>query len=325
MSDAAELTALDIAEGFHLAQAAAALHATDVLARLRTASTAADLAARMGFDGEVLEGVLAFVAARTELVRAVGEKYVVGAGYDASARFVLDLHVRAFGPVSADLTRILRDPASAARRIDRRAQADAFADDEGDGALAGIVRQLGFGTVVEFGCAQGALLRRIAEADPQFRGFGVEANARACRAARERNRAVGVTRRVRIVQGDARHPERLQLPPAARAAEAVIARDFVNEMCRAGGAAAIGWMRELRRLFPGRILVVADYYGQLGRDPVAADRRVLLHDFVQLVSGQGVPPADPAGWTALYDAAGCRLAHAIEDPRALRFVHLVKL
>jgi hypothetical protein len=51
----------------------------------------------------------------------------------------------------------------------------------------------------------------------------------------------------------------------------------------------------------------------------------LLHDYAQLISGQGVPPAGLDEWKAIYSEAGCRLAHVIEDRATPLFVHIVLL
>ena len=323
MPEEARRTAFDLAEGLHLAYAAAALHALGILTALRLPGTAGDLAARFGIDPEMLNGTLAYLAARTTLVVQSGDRYAAGDGYDDGARFVLDLHVGAFAPVSADLAAVLRHPREACTHVNRAAQTAAFADDAGDAVLAGILRQLGFAAIVELGCGGGALLRALARADPQFIGVGVDANPAMCSRARDCIRAEGLKARLQIVQGDAHDPQTWlsAMPESAT----VVARDFLNELCRDGGRAAIAWLRILRERMPGHVLVIADYHGRLGQVAVASDPGVLLHDFVQLVSGQGVPPPDLTGWAALYEAAGCELAHAIEDRQSVRFIHLIRL
>lgn len=317
-------TAFDLAEGLHLAYAAATLHHLGVLSALDPSSTSDEVADRFKLDREMLSGMLAYLAARTSLVVRRDDRYLLGEDYNDSARFVLDLHVRAFGPVSAALPLLIRDGRQSGALVDREAQASAFADDRGDLVLAGILRQLGLFGILEFGCGSGALLRTMARSDPGFVGVGVDANSAMCRIARASVRTENLEPQLRILQGDARDPHLWREIDAPRIA-AVVARDLLNEMCRGGGGEAASFLRTLRARLPGRVLVVADYYGQLGRCLSHVDRRVLLHDFVQLVSGQGVPPSDLSGWTALYEAAECSVVHAIEDPGSARFVHLVRL
>jgi SAM-dependent methyltransferase len=319
-------TALDIAEGLHLAYVVAALRARGLFASMETTPVpAAVLARRHRLDEEMLGGSLAYLAARTDLVVRSEAGYAIGAGYDGEARFLIDLYIRAFGPAAANLAATLRHPGHAAAKVDRRAQADAFAEDGGDRPLAALLRQLKFNHILDLGCGNAPILRALAAADEGFVGTGIDANPAMCRAGRRQARAAGLGRRVRILEGDARRPERLLDAKSRGRIETIVARDFVNELCRGGGRAAVAWIRRMRRLFPGRVLVVADYYGGLGGAGPPADRHILLHDFAQLISGQGVPPPDMAGWQALYEAAGCRLAHVVEDDNSARFIHFVSL
>jgi SAM-dependent methyltransferase len=318
-------SALDMVEGLHLAHCFAALRGCGIFAGMETAVPAADLAKRHRLDEEMLAGSLAYLAARTDLVLRSDAGFAIGPGYDDEAGFLVDLYVRAFGPAAADFARTLRRPGKAGAKVDRRAQADAFEDDRGDRPLARLLRQLDFNHILDLGCGNAGVLRALAAANKGFVATGIDANPAMCRAARRLARAAGIDRRVRIVEGDARNPGRVLSAKDRASIEAIVARDFVNELCRNGGKAAVAWLRRMRRLFPGRVLVVADYYGGLGRPASPAIRSVLLHDFAQLMSGQGVPPGDMGGWQALYEAAGCRLRHAVEDDASPRFIHFVRL
>lgn len=325
MTDRERRTALDLAEGLHLAHATAALHTLGILGALSEPVKAGELAKRHRVDAEMLEGVLAYLAAHTDIVTSSGAGYVLGRGYDDQARFMIDLYMRAFAPLSADLKTVLRRPREATAKVDRTAQSDAFTDDAGDRPLAAIIRQLGFNHILDVGCGNASLLRALAANDPDFVGTGIDAGHAMCRDGRRLARAAGLAKRVRILEGDARQPDRVLGSPDLERIETVVARDFLNELCRNRGRAAVAWLRRMRRLLPGRVLVVADYYGQLGQPGSAGDRHILLHDFVQLTSGQGIPPGNCDGWDRLYRTAGCRLAHILEEPGSARFIHLVKL
>lgn len=325
MADRALLTALDLAEGLQLGHAAAALLSLGILDGMAVPVPARDLARRHRVDAELLEGALSYLARRTDIVTRSDAGYARGGGCDREARFLLDLYVRAFGPVGAGLGDALRKPAGAGERICDAARADAFADDAGDRPLAAIVRQLGLGNVLDLGCGSAGMLIALAAADTGFRGVGVDASPHMCRNARRLVRAGDLGGRVRIVRGDAADPGAVLGARVLARTETIVARDLLNEFCRARGRAAVAFLRRLRATLPGRTLVVADYYGRLLSTDGAPDRSVLLHDFVQLASGQGVPPADRQGWSGLYRRAGCRLVHAFEQAGAARFVHLVRL
>jgi hypothetical protein len=88
---------------------------------------------------------------------------------------------------------------------------------------------------------------------------------------------------------------------------------------------AVKWLRGLRQVLPGRPLLIADYYGRLGQKRVRLSRETLLHDFAQVISGQGVPPANASQWRAIYSRAGCQLIHIIEDKTTTRFIHILRL
>ena len=92
-----------------------------------------------------------------------------------------------------------------------------------------------------------------------------------------------------------------------------------------GMAPVVAWLVHLRGMFPGRPMLIADYYGRLSAPALPWDRATLLHDFVQLISGQGIPPHSLVEWQSLYQAAGCRLVHVTEDTSSTRFLHILVL
>jgi hypothetical protein len=144
------------------------------------------------------------------------------------------------------------------------------------------------------------------------------------RTARARVRAAGLGRRVRILAGDI--TALAAAVPDAVAAEirTVTMCDVANELFHAGPAGFVTWLRTASARLPGRLLIVSDYYGRLGQ-PGAPHRETLLQDYVQVISGQGVPPADVRAWQAIYRRAGGRLLHAIEDRATTRFIHVARL
>jgi hypothetical protein len=85
------------------------------------------------------------------------------------------------------------------------------------------------------------------------------------------------------------------------------------------------WLRGIRKALPGRALLVSDYYGRLGCKDGDRHPEILLHDYVQVISGQGVPPASAAEWEKIYASAGCRLVHILEDRTTTRFLHVLIL
>jgi SAM-dependent methyltransferase len=321
------LSTLDLVEGLHLGLAVSALHDLEVLAMLDEPRSAEAVAAKLALDPRLLQGALDYVAARTDLVSEADGRFAVTADYADHARFLLELYAGAYRPNAVRLARLLRQPSLAPSVVDRGRHARAFenAGPRALGVLPHIVRQLKFDHVLDIGCGPASLLVRLAQDDPQFAGWGLESNPAMRRAARAAIRGAGVGRRIRILAGDSRHLE-APLPAAVRSdIRAVTASHVVNEMFGGGPAGAVSWLRGLRDALPGRPLLLSDYYGRLGSNAKQQQRETLLHDFVQLISGQGVPPPGLAEWRAIYAEAGCRLAHVIEDRTTTQFVHIVVL
>jgi SAM-dependent methyltransferase len=323
---APRLGTLDLVEGLQLGHALSTLHDLGVLAALRTPRTAAELAAQFRLDPALLAAALEWLVARTELLRKRGGRFRTTAAYTAADRYLIDLYAGAFGANAMALPELLRHPARAGARVDRRRHAHAFLHVSGgdDSMAAELLLGLGCRGVLDLGCGPATLLRVMARHDGELRGWGIEANPAMCRLARTRLREAGVAPRVRILRGDGRDPAAV-LPARARpAVDTLVAGDLANELCAGDGRAAGAWLRRLRRDFPGRLLLVSDYYGRLGHRG-AARRETLLHDYVQAISGQGIPPPDRRAWQTLYRAAGVRLLHCIEDTATTRFLHLLRL
>jgi hypothetical protein len=144
--------------------------------------------------------------------------------------------------------------------------------------------------------------------------------------ARSRLRDARLGKRVRFLEADCTRV-RETVPASVRSQiQSLTCCNVANEMFARGERQAVKWFRELRKLFPGRPLSNCDYYGRLGRSKNRKlQRQTLLHDYAQLISGQGVPPATIAEWRSIYSKAGCRLVHAIEDTSTTRFIHIVGL
>jgi SAM-dependent methyltransferase len=321
------LSADDLVEGLQLAHAVWALHDLNVLASLERPSTAQALAKKHRLNAPLLRDVLEYVAERTDLVRKCKTRFIATEEYSRHARFVLDLYAGAYGPNAVQLGRLLAKPSLAPGLVDRRRHARAFGHiaPGADSWLASFVRQLQWNHVLDLGCGTASLLVQLAREDRAFEGWGIDANPDMCKAARANIRAARSAARVRILEGDVRRL-RSVLPVAVRSAvRAVTARQVANEMFGAGSSEAVDWLAGLGKVLPGRPMLIEDYYGRLGAKNGDPHRPTLLHDYVQLISGQGLPPPGLSAWRKIYAAAGCRLVHVSEDTSSTRFVHLIML
>lgn len=313
-------SAAELAEAFHLAHAVNYLVDTGLLSDREC--PAGKLAAAHGLDPAVLSGMLDFLAARTDLVSRGERGFRTGPGLGPAERGHIDQYLGAYGPNVAALPDILAGAVDSRSLTDRVRHARAFAGGSGAGAalLPGLLGRLGLNHILDLGCGSGELLAELAGRDPAFRGHGVDANPGMIDAARARDLPAG---QVQFSVGDVTDPQACVPDDVRAGAEVLVASNLLNEFFGTDGAAA-GWLGRLSQAFPGRLLVVVDYYGVLGHsaDPPP---RFALHDWIQLISGQGVPPPDLDGWQSVYQQAGCQLKHAIQDSKASVFIHLVRL
>jgi SAM-dependent methyltransferase len=315
----------DLVEAYQLSRAVAVLNDLKVFEAAKPFS-AKQLAAKHGLDVTLLAGVLEYIALRTDLLRRTAdEQFVVTRN---NSRFLIDLYTGAYGGTADQLAKILRDPAIAPASVDRLRYARAFESVDGaaQGILPDVISALEFNYMVDLGCGNGDLLLELAQCNGSFVGWGVDSNPAMLKVARARLREAHIGKRVRFLEADGARLHK-EIPASIRSQiRSITCCNFANEMFGHGARQAINWFRELRKLFPGRPLLNSDYYGRLGRTKNRnLPRETLLHDYAQLISGQGVPPATMAQWRSIYSKAGCRLVHVIEDTTTTRFIHIVGL
>lgn len=319
--------ALDLVECFHLAGVLEALEKAGILDSLEQLVSIRTLAACHSVDETVLEAALQFLSARTDLVMERAGKFRLTGATDPNARFLLDQYLGAYGRISREFERVMRDPPAGSGLVDRRRHAVAFSrvDPMRPNFVADFVLQLGFNRLLDLGCGTGALLVNLALRNTAFCGWGLDQNPWMCTAARKRLSTAGLNRRVRIFAGDARRLEN-SIPAQVRERVTVVcAASLANEFFLQDGEQAVVWLSKLKELFPGRTLLVADYYGADRRGGHSAPPEIALHNFVQAASGQGVPPGSLAGWRKIYKAARCKLVYVLGIDRTPYFIHLLRL
>ena len=319
-----KLDVLDVIEGHLVGQTLLQLLDLGVIDALHTPRKPADVADERGLDATMLERVLTWVAARTTLIEAQADRFVAAAMGD-SACFSLRQYVGAYGPVAGSLAQILTRQIPARSMLDTKRHAEAFAglSGTGVGVLTEVVATLRPRVVLDLGCGTGGLLRQLAQGNTAMRGWGIDHSEAMCREARRRAQGAEVAERLRFVCADAMSPPDWPMHVRLADVDVVVASSLLNEL--ATDAERVGWLRALAQALPERLVVISDYYGRLGHGPPPWPRRVALHDFVQCISGQGIPPHDAQACQAIYRQAGVTLVHGIEDTQETGFVHLVRL
>ena len=320
----------DLVEAYQLANAVAALHELDLLEGMQRPATAKELATRCGVDANLLRGVLEYVAARTDLLRKTKGKFLATRDYAEKSRFLLDLYVGAYGRNAARLSELLHKPALAQESVDRIRHARAFAAVNGApiGLLPSLIVELGINRLLDLGCGAAGLLLKLQLRTRSLWAGVWRKTLRCSRWLRARVREAGVGRRIRLLQGDCTQLSSALPEHVKEQVGAVSACNVANEMF-AATSQVVKWLQDLRKILPGRLLLVVDYYGQLGEKQVhngsAISRATLLHDYVQLISGQGIPPVNLKQWRSIYKKAACRLLHVFEDKPTTRFIHILSL
>lgn len=348
---------VDMMTGYFAARTSYVLHRAGVLDALRSPRPARSVADELGLDTGWLTGCLAFLARLSDVVERLDDG-CFRATVPAYERFgfVLDKFVGAYGPC-------LDEAAPAPSRVDGGALAHAFErvanerEVHGDELpIASVLAEWEAAAhVVDLGCGPASLLVGMAARDPSFTGIGVDANPAMCAAAADAVARRGVGQQVTILEGDALTVLSTLPEETRQEATGLYGRSFFNACFGRGVEGAADVLRRLAGLYPGRLVVVDDYYGELGRWPGGEagsggvggtgsgeagsgeagsggvggreHRAACMQDLVQVWSGQGVPPGDRAGWAAVYAAGGARLHGAYESDvdGFRRFVHVVEL
>jgi hypothetical protein len=320
------LTVAEAVEGFHVAAIVRGLDELGVLDAMAAPATPADLAAAAHVDAALLRLCLEYLAGRSTLVRRRGDRYVVTDEWDAHARACVRQYVGAYGLSSIRLPTVLRDPGAGAALVDRTEHARSYAAAPTASVLvADVVHQLGLTPTLDLGCGRAAMLVELGRRDPRFVGWGVDASPEMCGAARAEVAAAGLDDRVTIIEADAFDAGVLAGLPVD-GVRALTATSLLDGLWSGrGGPTVASWLRSAAAAFPGCALVVADSFGRLGHGPPPWPWPTAVHDLVQALSGQGVPPPDHDGWCTAYEEAGALLAYRTEDERRSWFLHVVRL
>lgn len=325
---------LDVLEGFYLAHIVHHFHRSGLLECLVEPRSAEWLARRFDYDPPLLSALLQYVAQRTDILTCnIQNKYRLKALYSDYyfLGFQMDKFLGAYGPTVERVEASLRRRSLGRDFVNRKREAEAYhrIQSPPNAIVLEVARKHRIPSVLDLGCGPATLLTTLAATDRRFRGWGIDASMAMCRIARRRIAEARLEDRIRIICADARTVDRL-LPKQERLKiEALHCKGLLNELFRHGSDEAAAYLRRLKRLFAGRLLFVVEYYGKLTRVKAPASRygHTLLHDLIQVLTSQGVPPGDLAGWADVYAQGGCSLEHAYEgDSQGIEwFVHLVRL
>lgn len=325
---------LEIIEGFYLGHVIEAFHRLGLFERLVEQRSAAELARECEYDEELLTALLEALYQRTLLLgRTRSGQYWLKKKYRNYyfLGFQIDKFLRAYGPAFGRLEQSLCADTLGRGFVNRKVEAEAYntISSPPNPVVLEIAKARGLGSMLDLGCGPATVLTELGAASSTFIGWGVDESANMCRVARARIARLGMSDRIRIIHADARSLASHLPTKDRRGIECLQSKGLFNELFRNGDEGAVAYLKVLKRLFPGRLLFIVDYYGKLTRvrETRGEHLHTLLHDLIQMITAQGVPPSDLSGWVKVYRAAGCSIEHAYEgSSQGIEwFVHLVRL
>lgn len=318
-----------LSEGFYLAGVVRGLYRIGVIQSLQIPSSSLELSERYLIDETLLETSLYYLAERSDILIHDGENYHLVVKIERLQYFI-NQYLEAFAPALLKLDKLIADPTIAASFINRDAHSDAFTDQTNISIseLPRLIKQFQCQSLLELGCGTGAMLIELAEADDDFIGIGIDNNPAMCEQAIFKIKERGLEDRIFIHCENATQLNRnITLNINFDGIQAVSMTSLMNELFYPNTDKAVTFLAHLRHLLPGKIAFIGDYYGRLGSSQKACSH-ALLHDYVQQLSGQGIPPGDVDKWQIIYEQAGCQLIHAYESESLKHipyFIHLLKL
>jgi len=321
-------TLLDSVQGFYVAEALFQLLQAGVLSHLQKPHSSKEIADSLALCQKTLRDFLDFVSRCSDVIQVDKKgRYRLGAYPTETLYFQLEKFVGCYGPSIRGLANLLQG--GKGNEPSQAALARAFASVRaGNDLMISVLTRAQVFTLLDLGCGTGSLLVDMAMKNPRFEGYGFDSNRDMYTVGVTRVRKAGLTRRVHIKCADARKARKILGSKRAASIDALCGRSFLNQFFMNGGETVGKVLRALRRSFPGRNAWFVDYYGELPARHNFEDSRLgLLQDACQIVSGQGIPPADRDQWRDIYREAGCTLTDSedFQSDGIRWFIHQVLL
>jgi SAM-dependent methyltransferase len=194
--------------------------------------------------------------------------------------------------------------------------------------IKSIFKSLKASVILDLGCGAGNILNAFAKSGKIHRSIGVEQNPFLIKAARASIRKNGLSKRVRIAHGNVVTFENLITKKEIAEIDVVFGSSILNEFFYTP-TKLISLLKKIKRIFPGKTLIVSDYYGVFHAADFADVNRHynLVHDFMQVLSAQGVPPKDDTSWNKYYKDADLELVHTFHgSANGINwFVHVIEI
>lgn len=182
-------------------------------------------------------------------------------------------------------------------------------------------------TILDLGCGTGNLITQFCKQNKLNKAFGIDQNPHLNKVAAQLIKKNGLGRRAKIVNGTVTEFDEILDAATLQQVDVVYASSILNEFFYSP-AKLVKLLKKLAKIFRGKFMVVADYYGTFHtREANNQDlQHNYVHDVMQVLTGQGVPPKDSRGWNEYYAKAKCKLVHVQEGNSGgiNWFIHIVK-
>lgn len=290
-----------------------------VLAQLSSPQLISALASSYGFDQRILTAVFKLIAHTTGTLALSDDGLTVARTSAFASKFNLEFpllkYVSGYGPCVNNICEILDDPKSGGARVDRPALAQAFAlvQSEIPKFFLEILDRHDVTRILDLGCGQGLFLRAFAEHKNNLTGIGIDLNRHSIAIARQKSSAHGLSNRLRFVCEDALLFDQCIAAEELRRIDCVFCKDLLNEFFHEGPDSVARCLKKIVTTFPGKPIIVVDYLSSKSTEN-NIDPRLRIHDFVQLVSGQGIPPSEYSHWCEVYELAGLAVEEHYDIP-----------
>ncbi len=191
-----------------------------------------------------------------------------------------------------------------------------------------LLSQLGIKTLLDLGCGTGKLLIDFCEQSKQHKAFGIEQNAYLLLIVKKQIKQNKLSSSIKLIKGNVTNFNTLLNANQQKSIDAIYGASILNEFFQSP-TTLVRFLKNLKKTFAGKFFIVVDYYGILHTKQATKKSKAhnYVHDVMQVLSGQGMPPSTKNEWNDYYKKAGCELilAHEAKNNSINWFIHVIKL
>lgn len=190
-----------------------------------------------------------------------------------------------------------------------------------------ILEKLGASHVLDLGCGYCNTLISFCSAGEKRKGIGIDLNPIICSEVKKKIRDLKLGKKIKILSGDASEFDKMLSGNEISGIDVIIGSNYFNEYFSSENT-ALRIFKKLKRHFPGRRLVILDYYStwDTKESSLKVYQHNYIHDLIQLLSGQGLTPRDYNKWNTVYTKAGYILEEVMEGSSVgiKWFIHILR-